>query len=167
MRVALKLLDKRRVLLDEIDGQREGTRRIDVVVAEHLIVLRAGFEHMRLQGDLHGDGLFLRGYGFFAVHGLDSFGRLLVSGGVLLSARALDGGAAALVGPPCTALGHAPSALGRLHENHTQRPLPGSRLWCRSRWIVRSERRALRARGGRHTLLEEAIYFLHLTLLCS
>jgi len=65
MGVALKLFDIRRVLLDEIDGQREGARRIDVVVAEYFIVLRTGSEYMRLQRDLHGDGLFV-------FHGLDS-----------------------------------------------------------------------------------------------
>jgi hypothetical protein len=72
MGVARKLIDTRRVLLDQIDGKREGARRIDVVVAEYFIVLRTGFEHMRLQRDLHGDGLFLHGDRLFVFHGLDS-----------------------------------------------------------------------------------------------
>ena len=53
---------------------------------------------------------FFRRRGLFEFHGL--YPRPATSvWGRLVFARALDGGAAALVGPPRTAFGHAPSAL--------------------------------------------------------
>ena len=54
----MKRIDIRPVLRDELDGQGEGARGIDVVVAKYLIVDRASLEHMRLQGYLDGNGRF-------------------------------------------------------------------------------------------------------------
>jgi hypothetical protein len=75
MGIALKLLDARRVLLDQIDCQREGARRISLIVAEHGIVQRTRLEHVRLQRDLHGDSPFFRGDGLLTFHGLGLLGR--------------------------------------------------------------------------------------------
>jgi hypothetical protein len=65
----MKLIDIRPVPRDELDGQREGARRIDVVVAKYLVVDRASLEHVRLECNLDGDGLFVP-------HGADSSNRL-------------------------------------------------------------------------------------------
>jgi hypothetical protein len=73
MGVALELIDIRRVLIDQIDGQREGARRIDVIVAEHCIMQRTRLEHVRLQRDFHGNSPFFDGDGLFEFHGLDSW----------------------------------------------------------------------------------------------
>jgi hypothetical protein len=72
MGIALELIDIRGVLVDQIDRQREGARRINVIVAEYGIVLRTRLEHVRLQRDFHGDSPFFDGDGLFAFHGLDS-----------------------------------------------------------------------------------------------
>jgi len=65
----MKLIDIRSVLRNELDGQGEGARRIDVVVAKNLTVDRASPEHMRLQ-------CYLDGNSRFVLHGADSSNRL-------------------------------------------------------------------------------------------
>jgi hypothetical protein len=149
----MKLIDIRPVLRDERDGQREGARRIDIVVAKYLIVDRTSLEYLRLEPNLDGDSFSLR-------HGrISRFGS-----SDLVIMTALDGGAAALVDSPRPPLGHPTRALGGFHEDYAQRTLPRGGLRCGSRGIMGSERRPLRARGGRHTFLAEALGSVHITL---
>jgi hypothetical protein len=60
VRVVMELLRKRRVLVDELDGHRERSRhafivRAGVIVAIELMMDRADFEYVSLQGDADGN----------------------------------------------------------------------------------------------------------------
>jgi len=69
VRVGVKLIDIRPLLRDELDGQRKGAGRIDLVVTKYLVVGGASLQHLRLECNLDRDSLFV-------LHGADSSNQL-------------------------------------------------------------------------------------------
>jgi hypothetical protein len=59
VRIVLELVHIRRVLANQLHGKGERPRGVDVVVAEYLVVYRAGLQHVGLERDPDRNGLFV------------------------------------------------------------------------------------------------------------
>jgi hypothetical protein len=59
MRIVLELVHIRRVLANQLHGEGECPRGVDVVVAKYLVVYRARLQHVGLKRDPDRNGLFV------------------------------------------------------------------------------------------------------------